>query len=286
MSLTLLENADWPELANLIRKNIPEGKEFTYRGRLAPSPTGYLHAGHLQTFETAQNRAREAGGILIYRLEDLDYQRCKPEYAKACHEDLASMGLAWDEGPDRGGPSEPYEQSQRMPFYLSAWKFLKDRGLIYPFPWSRSELEDLGATRDDEGDWILPDGLSAIAPKAETYDLPGEIPWRFKVAGFREINCTDRAVGFKEWKPGKDFGDFLVWRREGIPSYELAVVVDDILMKITEVVRGLDLLKSTARQLLLYESLGFEAPAFYHCPLVLDENGLKLSKRAKRSFEG
>src|ERR1051325_4123249 len=116
-------------------------KGSSYRGRLAPSPTGYLHLGHARTFWIAWQRARAAGGKLIFRNEDLDYQRCKPEFVRVMYEDLSWLGLDWDEGLDLGGPFAPYSQSERRSFYLDAWRKLRDSGLIYPCTCSRKDLE-------------------------------------------------------------------------------------------------------------------------------------------------
>ena len=367
-----------------------------YRGRLAPSPTGYLHLGHARTFWAAWKRARAAHGKLIFRNEDLDYQRCKPEFVQAMVEDLRWLGLDWDEGPDislqpgepegpdfatqshksgqdadpglssdhsghgdddrsgRGGPFGPYSQSERRSFYLDAWRKLRDSGLIYPCTCSRKDLEralsapheelrepygpaaldqaqataentinDRGAQAPSPAKkdlWAQPEmatraGVESPSPAvqnsdsstpqspaatlqspaddelpypgtcrekiatAKDYDSPAGVSWRFKVPDGETISFDDGYFGHQEFVAGRDFADFLLWRRDDIPAYQLAVVVDDAAMQITEVVRGADLLKSTARQLLLVRALGYSTPAYFHCPLLRDEKNVRLAKR-------
>jgi glutamyl/glutaminyl-tRNA synthetase len=274
---------------------------LTYRGRLAPSPTGYFHLGHARAFGIAWKRARAAGGKLVLRNEDLDYQRVRPEFLNAMYEDLRWLGLDWDEGPDVGGPFAPYSQSQRRGFYLAAWRSLRDTGLIYPCTCSRKELErSLSAPHEEplHGGTGLPSSPAAPgdAPAAgdelpypgtcrekistaKNYDSPAGVSWRFRVPEGETISFHDGHYGPREFTAGRDFGDFLLWRRDDIPAYQLAVVVDDEAMRITEVVRGEDLLKSTARQLLLVRALGYSVPAYFHCPLVRDENNVRLAKR-------
>lgn len=262
-----------------------------YVGRLAPTPTGYLHLGHARTFHTAWRRAREAKGTLIYRDEDIDTLRCKAEYSQAAMEDLRWLGLDWDAGPDIGGPDAPYRQSERTAHYLQAWRQLKDRGFIYPSPHSRRQLRDAvesglaqeAPANDDEQDSeaIFPTSWRPSDHAGMDATKPGETNWRYRVPEGETLTFDDGYFGLQSFTAGTDFGDFLVWRRDGMPAYELAVVVDDIAMGVTEVVRGADLLRSTARQLLLYRALNAAAPAFYHCPLVRDKSGQRLAKRSE-----
>jgi glutamyl-tRNA synthetase len=255
-----------------------------YRGRVAPSPTGLLHLGHARTFWVAYRRAAEAGGTLILRDEDLDPQRSRPEYAAAMMEDLRWLGLEWQEGPDVGGPFAPYEQSRRRRLYLGAWARLVASGHVYPCTCSRKDLARAagapheGPAADDEPLYPGTCRPHPGQPPSQAHE-PRGLNWRFRVPDGEEIVFDDARQGRQSFKAGADFGDFVVWRRDDVPAYQLAVVVDDEAMRITEVVRGSDLLKSTARQLLLQRALGYAAPAYYHCDLVTDETGARLAKR-------
>jgi len=250
----------------------------SYRGRLAPSPTGYLHLGHARTFWVAQRRARERGGVLVLRNEDMDAKRFKLEFASAMLEDLRWFGFDWQEGPDCGGPFGPYNQSERMPFYRDALEILRDRGFIYPCTCSRKDIAAAAraphAADDDEP--IYP-GTCRQIRKSEIVNR--KFSWRFRVPDGETISFDDGNFGPQEFVAGRAFGDFVVWRHDDVPAYQLACVVDDAAMQITEVVRGADLLKSTARQLLLYRALGFPPPKFFHCPLLTDASGIRLAKR-------
>ena len=248
-----------------------------YRGRLAPSPTGYLHLGHARTFWVAQERAIAAGGTLILRNEDLDRARCKPEFLSAAIEDLRWFGFRWSEGPDVGGPHAPYNQSERMALYLEAFEQLRATGLIYPCVCSRQDvLRALSAPHLGEEEPVYP----GTCRKADLIKTPrAGVSWRFRVPNGETICFQDGYYGPQSATAGNDFGDFLVWRKDDFPSYQLAVAIDDALMGVTEVVRGHDLITSTFRQLLLYRALGFQPPRFYHCPLLTDANGIRLAKR-------
>lgn len=227
-------------------------------------------------------RAREAGGKLAFRDEDIDPDRCKPEYAQAAIDDLRWFGCDWDEGPDVGGPYAPYRQSERTALFLDAWKHLKEGGYIYPCDKSRRDVQwATQAPHDDKkGDEaIYPESLRPPLGTGKTAKTPGDINWRFRVPNDRRMEFDDLNLGPCSFECLRDFGDFLVWRKDGLPAYELAVVVDDAAMDITEVVRGEDLLISTARQLLIYKALGLKPPEFYHTPLLCDTSGQRLAKR-------
>ena len=259
------------------------------RGRLAPTPTGFLHVGHARTFAVAASRAGSAG--LVLRIEDLDRPRCREEFCQAAIEDLSWLGLDWTEGPDVGGPHASYRQSERTDWHLEIWRRLEAAGVIYPSPHSRRDVDE-AATAPHEP---MPDEANVIAgvdahaepifppslrPAAwDRAAAPGAVAWRFRVPDGRVIEFDDALAGRVRRTAGVDFGDFVVWRRDDLPAYELAVVADDHAMEIAEVVRGEDLLTSTARQILLYESLGWTAPAFCHVPLVRDAAGRRLAKR-------
>jgi glutamyl-tRNA synthetase len=308
-----------------------------YRGRIAPSPTGYLHVGHARTFWTATQRARDADGTLVLRMEDLDPERSRAAFADAAIEDLRWLGIRWREGPDKGGPFAPYEQSRRRGLYLEAWRLLYRRGFLFPCCCSRKDLQaavraphessatvaapgadsgpvDAADQEDDEPIYPgtcrpLHEGASQPPGRAAAeIDSPEGYNWRFRVPDGEAIEFEDRNLGPQRFVAGRDFGDFVVWRRDGVPgsprtglrpwggvpgsprtglrpwgggvpSYQLACVADDAAMRITEVVRGADLLKSTARQMLLNRALGYSDPHWYHCRLVVDHNGRRLAKR-------
>jgi glutamyl/glutaminyl-tRNA synthetase len=250
-----------------------------YRGRIAPSPTGYLHLGHARTFLIASERARRAGGALVFRNEDLDPHRCRKEFTAAMFEDLRWLGIDWNEGPDCGGPYAPYSQSERRRFYFEAWRTLRDGNLIYPCTCSRRDLASAAGAPNDIDDEPIYPGKCRIRADAQSFETPAGVNWRFRVPDGEESRFDDVHLGEQRYIAGRDFGDFVVWRRDDVPAYQLAVVADEIAMKISEVVRGADLLKSTARQLLLYRALCFPAPAFYHCELVRDGSGARLAKR-------
>ena len=251
----------------------------SYRGRLAPSPTGLLHLGHARTFWTAAERAARHGGTLILRNEDLDPQRSRPEFASAMIEDLRWLSLRWNEGPDCGGPHAPYSQSQRRSLYLEAWRKLRDSGVLYPCTCSRKDLAQAASAPNDVDDEPLYLGTCRGRMDAGSVQHPAGENWRFRVPEGEGVCFKDLRLGHQAFIAGRDFGDFIIWRRDDVPAYQLAVVVDDAEMEITEVVRGADLLKSTARQILIYRALGIEPPQFYHCDLVRDESGVRLAKR-------
>lgn len=248
-----------------------------YRGRLAPSPTGYLHLGHARTFWVAQERTRANGGELILRNEDLDATRFKLDFVTAMLEDLRWFGFEWNEGPDVGGPFASYNQSARMDFYRATLEQLRAGNYIYPCTCSRKDIQQ-AVTAPHAGDDEL------IYPGTCRGNLESDISnrkfcWRFRVPAGETISFLDGNCGEQIFLAGKDFGDFVVWRGDDVPAYQLACVADDAAMRITEVVRGADLLVSTARQILLYRALGLPPPNFFHCALMLDDQGERLAKR-------
>lgn len=254
-----------------------------YRGRLAPSPTGLLHLGHASTFLRGADRARDVEGVLVLRNEDLDEQRSRAKFYTAMIEDLHWLGIGWQEGPDVGGAYGPYSQSERRERYLAAWRKLVNGGFVYPCHCSRKELALAASAPHENGDDepIYPGTCRALAEGGEwrARETPAGMNWRFRVPDAEVVAFDDGHFGKQQFTAGRDFGDFLVWRRDDVPSYQLACVVDDAAMQISEVVRGADLLKSTARQILLYRALGLEIPEWYHCPLVTDAQGERLAKR-------
>ena len=254
-----------------------------YRGRLAPSPTGLLHVGHAKTFWAAAERAKANNGKLILRNEDLDVGRAKPEYAAAQLEDLAWLGITWEEGPDKGGEYGPYNQSDRIQIYEDAFETLRSEGLIFPCSCTRKDIASaLSAPHQGQEEPIYPGScrnktLDQCSSSGKDWR---SISWRFRVTEGREVSFVDQHKGPQSYMTGSDFGDFIIWRGvDRMPAYQLSCVVDDHLMGITEVVRGDDLLMSTARQILLYEALGYSPPSFFHTDLVFDDNGVRLAKR-------
>jgi glutamyl-tRNA synthetase len=233
----------------------------------------------------AAQRASERQGTLILRNEDLDPQRSRQEFASAMIEDLRWLGIRWSEGPDCSGPHGPYSQSERRDFYLDAWRRLRDGGFIYPCSCSRRDLAQAASApngddndNDSDDEPIYP-GRCRGRTNADSFTEPAGVNWRFRVPDGVEVEFTDLSLGRQRYIAGRDFGDFLVWRRDDVPAYQLAVVVDDAAMRITEVVRGADLLKSTARQLLLIRALEYAVPEYFHCELVRDSAGMRLAKR-------
>ena len=242
-----------------------------YCGRLAPSPTGLLHLGHAATFWTAYQRSNEHQGTLLLRNEDLDSQRSKTEFVEAMVEDLTWLGISW----------EPpiVSQSERGPLYLAAFEKLLDVGYVYPCSCSRKDLARMmQAPHEDIDDEPVYDGRCRPVGEASRIVVPG-MNYRFRVPDGEVVRFADRNAGEKAFTAGVDFGDFLVWRKDGLTSYQLACVVDDAAMEITEVVRGADLLKSTARQILLQRALGLPAVEYFHARLMTDERGARLAKR-------
>jgi glutamyl-tRNA synthetase len=234
-----------------------------------------LHLGHARTFWIAAERARAAGGTLRLRNDDLDAARCRSEFVDAMQEDLRWLGLTWE--------PPMISQSARKPRYRAVLDQLHALGLIFACTRSRRDvLEAAGAPHeggaDDEPVYpkeFRPAPGAIIPPLGERVT----VNWRFRVPDDRTLHFQDGSMGLQRAIAGRDFGDFIVWRKDDTPSYQLATVVDDYDIAITEVVRGADLVKSTFRQLLLFEALGWSAPAFYHAPLMTDKTGQRLAKR-------
>lgn len=220
-------------------------------------------------------------GQLVLRIEDLDEERVVPGCAQQLMDDLLWLGLDWDEGPDIGGPFGPYTQSERLDHYAHAAQVFSEKGRVYRCLCSRKDIRQVQSA---------PHGLTSVYPgtcrdlTAEQYEAMSERKSEREPAlrarvDARVIHFTDLLYGPQTQDLAADVGDFVIVRRDGFFAYQLAVVVDDALMGITHVLRGEDLLDSTARQILLYEQLGYAPPAFLHVPLMQDEHGIKLSKR-------
>ena len=252
-----------------------------HRGRLAPSPTGYAHLGNAWAFLLAWLAARQNGGSVILRLEDIDPQRSRAAFAEALLDDLRWLGLDWDEGPDAGGACGPYVQSQRGDLYAEALRRLESAGLTYPCFCTRRELRNL-AGAPHIGDMGTPyPGTCRLLSADERAALISA----GRKASVR-LRCTDAPVFFvdaclgpQKWSLTDCGGDFALRRSDGVVAYQLAVAVDDALMGVTQVVRGRDILPSTPRQIAILQALGHAPPSYAHIPLLLDAAGERLAKR-------
>ena len=262
---------------------VVNGPEYGVRGRLAPSPTGALHLGNARTFLIAWLRVRSRGGALVMRMEDLDHPKNKPGAAAEALHDLRWLGFDWDEGPDQGGPYAPYTQTERRAFYARALASLKACGRVYPCVCSRRDVESGQSAPHAEDGLYYPGacrGRFGDYEAAQRLLPPGRLPaWRFRVPEGETVRFEDGFCGACEQDVAAASGDFVLARDPQGAGYMLAVVADDAAMRITEVVRGDDLLPATPRQLLLYRALGWTPPAFLHVPLVVSEEGRRLAKR-------
>jgi glutamyl-tRNA synthetase len=238
--------------------------------RFAPSPTGAQHLGNARTYLITWLLARQSGGRIVLRIEDIDSPRVKPGAADEVLADLRWLGLDWDDGP--------VVQTQRIALYEAALKRLQDQELVYPCTCTRSDIEQAASAPHAEGHELPYPGTCAGRSVADAVALTRQpFAWRFRVAdvpgfvdGFRgPVLLTRDEIG----------GDFVVWKSQGTAAYQLAVVVDDAAQGVTCVVRGDDLIPSTPRQLLLYQALGLSPPGFVHVPLVVGPDGRRLAKR-------
>ncbi|MSP61614.1 MAG: tRNA glutamyl-Q(34) synthetase GluQRS [Myxococcales bacterium] len=252
------------------------------RGRFAPSPTGDLHLGGARTALVAWLAARRSGGRFVLRVEDLDPPRVVPGAEARIADDLRALGLDWDEGPDVGGPFAPYRQSERRALYDQAIARLTDGGHLFPCYCSRAEVaRSAGAPHGPGDDGPRYPGTCRTLSRAAiaSHQRSGRRPsLRFLVPP-GEVPFHDGIHGASSGDPAAAVGDFVVRRADGLHAYQLAVVVDDAAMAITDVVRGADLLSSTPRQILLFRALGAAPPRFAHVPLCLGSDGERLAKR-------
>lgn len=241
-----------------------------------------MHLGNVFSALLAWLSARSMGGALVLRIEDLDTERCLSAYSRQLAEDLRWLGLDWDEGYGVGGPDGPYEQSKRTALYDAALHRLEEQGLVYPCYCSRAERLAASAPHRSDGQTAY-DGKCRALTAGERAELEakGRRPACRLAVPDRVFGFTDGNMGYFEENLAYGCGDFLVRRTDEVYGYQLAVVVDDAAMGVTQVVRGGDLLDSTPRQLWLYELLGLKAPKFFHVPLLIAADGHRLSKRER-----
>ncbi len=252
----------------------PISRSNQLHGRLAPSPTGVLHLGNARSFLLAWLDARSRGGEVTLRMEDLDGPRVKAGADRQAIEDLQWLGLDWDHGP--------HYQRPRLNRYRSALQQLAQMGLAYPCVCTRKDVEQAASAphAGEEGP-IYPGscrGNWSTAEEAE-HETGKQACWRFAIPAGTEVQFEDRVVGRVHYKMDHQYGDFVIWKKDGEPAYQLAVVIDDAEQGITSVLRGDDLLSSAGRQTLIYRALGFDVPEFAHVPLVVGEDGRRLAKR-------
>jgi glutamyl-tRNA synthetase len=241
-------------------------------GRLAPSPTGAQHVGNARTYLIAWLAARAAGGRVVLRLEDIDSPRVKPGAAAQAYEDLRWLGLDWD--------GEPLVQSRRLEVYEAALRRLQARELVYPCACSRLDVERAASAPHAEHEGPVYPGTCAFRRVADAAALARPHAWRFRVPAGQSLGeFVDGFLGRTRYDLGRAGGDFVVWKSAGTPAYQLAVVVDDAALSVTDVIRGDDLVLSTPRQILLYQALGLRPPRFAHVPLVVGGDGRRLAKR-------
>ncbi len=253
-----------------LRKQLPSG-------RYAPSPSGPLHLGNARTALLAWLQARLAGARFVMRIEDLDRSRVRPGCAKQMLDDLRWMGLEWDEGPDVGGKTGPYEQSVRDDFYVAALSRLRDARKIFPCFCSRKDIQQAASAPHGSDGPIYP-GTCRKRDLGSEEKGRRSAALRYRVSA-GTIEVEDVVTGPIVQNLGRDVGDFVVRRSDGIFAYQLAVVVDDALMGITDVVRGVDLRESTPRQIALLNALDLPMPRYWHIPLMVDGDGNRMSKR-------
>lgn len=245
------------------------------KGRFAPTPSGRMHLGNLFSALLAWLSVRSQNGQIVLRIEDLDMGRCRMENALQFEKDLRWLGLDWDEG----GCFEPYLQSKRGQIYDEVFDRLDKMGLVYPCYCSRASLHAASAPHASDGQYIYSGVCKKLTDK-ERAGMTKTPAWRLEVPNM-EVSFTDGHLGTFSQNLAKDCGDFIIRRADGVYGYQLAVVVDDALMGVTEVVRGCDLLDSTPRQIYVNQLLGYAIPSYYHLPLLTAPDGRRLSKRDK-----
>lgn len=247
-------------------------------GRLAPSPTGAQHVGNARTYLLAWLSIRSRGGTMILRMEDIDSPRVRAGAAQEAIDDLRWLGLDWDEGPDIGGPAAPYVQTERTSLYFDSLEKLKRADRIYPCTCTRTDVASAASAPHVGQEGPIYPGTCANRRASDAELLVEPFCWRMRTSD-RTIRFVDEVRGEEQANVARELGDFVVCKSDGSPAYQLAVMVDDHAMGVTEVVRGDDLVASTFRQLELYEFFGWSPPSFAHVPLVVGTDGRRLAKR-------
>ncbi len=240
-------------------------------GRFAPTPSGRLHLGNVLCAMLAYLSARSQGGRFLLRIEDLDIPRCPAALSRAAVEDLTALGFTWDE--------PPLYQSQRSEIYQRALQYLTEQGYTYPCFCTRAQL--MASVAPNLGDTVVvyPGTCRNLTKTEAAEKAKTRTPAiRLRVPD-EEMTFTDRLYGMQTENLARDCGDFILRRSDGLYGYQLAVVVDDALSGVTEVVRGRDILSATPRQMYLQRLLGYDTPSYLHIPLLMDGEGRRLAKR-------
>ena len=243
---------------------------MTYIGRLAPSPTGAQHVGNARTYLITWLAARTRSGSLNLRIEDIDSPRIKPWATQQIYDDFRWLNLDWD--------GQPLQQTERLPLYQQALTELQGKELVYPCTCSRKDVESAASAPHAENEGLIYPGTCSHRSVRDANGLSSPYCWRFRL-GKETYSYEDGFVGTVTRNRQQIGGDFVVWKADDTPSYQLSVVVDDVDGGITEVIRGDDLIPSTPRQLALYQALGWKLPRFVHVPLVIGTDGKRLAKR-------
>ncbi|VAW86831.1 Glutamyl-Q tRNA(Asp) synthetase, partial [hydrothermal vent metagenome] len=262
-----------PEFSDLLKKE-REGIGAGVIGRYAPSPTGHLHWGNIFAALMAWLQCRLAGGRFFLRMEDLDQPRVRPGSVDSILQDLLWLGLNWDaSGEENRGM---VSQSRRRIIYDAALTYLDNQQKIFPCGCSRKDIAlAVSAPHAESRKALIYPGTCRDLPRNTTIK---QSTWRYRVPE-SNIEFTDELLGMHRQSLHQDVGDFVLRRADGVYAYQLVVVVDDLLMGVTDVVRGADLLDSTPRQIELFNKLGGVTPRFWHTPLLCDDQGVRLSKR-------
>ena len=251
-------------------------------GRLAPSPTGALHLGNARSFLLAWLSVRQQCGTLLMRIEDIDSPRVKPWARDLTLYDLHWLGLDWDWGPDVGGPHTSYVQTERTDRYRNVLQQLIDADAVYPCYCTRREVAEAASAPHEPALFVFPAMEGAIYPGTcrmrDSQASQAEFAWRWRFDS-GEVSWTDEVLGQQLANPERQLGDFVIGKSDGTPAYQLAVVVDDYDMGVTEIVRGSDLVPSTYRQLAILRHLGWREPKYCHVPLIVGRDGRRLAKR-------